>query len=355
MAFKTLRFQAGPGATKVLTRDGFDFDRFQVMAGASGGPKWLALSRLDKFIAGELLPRRKTPLFLLGSSIGAWRFSCYTKPDPVAAIQEFEDAYVAQRYGKKPTAEEVTAETRRFFKLIAGEGGVAQMLSNPRVRLNVMAVRCRGAAAYEQPWLQGLGMMAAATGNLFSRRALALSYERALFFDSRDEPPFMNLTGLPMHRIALSERNLEDAVVASGSIPLVLEGVRDIHGAPRGMYRDGGVTDYHFNDSLSSDDGLVFYPHFYPYMVPGWFDKSLSWRRAHGAATDKVLLVSPSQEFVASLPYGKIPDRKDFANLDNEQRISYWNTVVAESERMADEFRELLAGGDLAGRLEPLG
>jgi hypothetical protein len=42
-------------------------------------------------------------------------------------------------------------------------------------------------------------------------------------------------------------------------------------------------------------------------------------------------------------------------NLDNEQRISYWNTVVAESERMADEFRELLAGGDLAARLESLG
>lgn len=355
MAFKTLRFQAGPGAARVLTRDGFDFDRFQVMAGASGGPKWLALSRLDKFITGELLPRRKTPLFLLGSSIGAWRFSCYTRLDPVAAIQEFEDAYIEQRYGKKPTAQEVTEETRRFFKLIAGEAGVARMLSSPAVRLNVMAVRCRGAAAFEQPWLQGLGMMAAATGNLFSRRALAVSYERVLFFDSRDEPPFMDLAGLPMHRIPLSEQNLEDAVVASGSIPLVLEGVPDIHGAPRGMYRDGGVTDYHFSDSLSRDDGLVFYPHFYPYMVPGWFDKSLPWRRAHGAATDKVLLVSPSEEFVASLPYGKIPDRKDFATLDNAQRIGYWNTVVAESERMADEFRELLAGGDLAGQLEPLG
>lgn len=354
MAFKTLRFRAGPGATEILTRNGFDFDRFQVMAGASGGPKWLALSRLDKFITGELLPRRKMPLFLLGSSIGAWRFSCYATPDPVATIQKFEDAYVAQRYGKKPTAEEVTAETRRFFTLISGDGGVAQMLSNPRVRLNVMAVRCRGPAAFEQPWLQGLGMMAAATGNLLGRRGLAVSYERAMFFDPRDEPPFMDLKGLPMHHIALSEQNLEDAVVASGSIPLVLEGVRDIHGAPAGMYRDGGVTDYHFNDALSSDDGLVFYPHFYPYMVPGWFDKSLAWRRAKGAATDKVLLVSPSEEFVASLPYGKIPDRRDFVDLDNEQRIRYWKTVVAESERMADEFRELLARGELADRLEPL-
>jgi hypothetical protein len=120
------------------------------------------------------------------------------------------------------------------------------------------------------------------------------------------------------------------------------------------MYRDGGVTDYHFSDPLSSDGRLVFFPHFYPYMIPGWFDKALPWRRARGAATDKVLLLSPSAEFVSRLPYGKIPDRRDFSVLDNDRRIAYWRTVVAEGERMADELRRVLDSGDLGHRLEPL-
>jgi hypothetical protein len=355
MGFKTLRFLAGATATKVITRDGFDFDHFQVMAGASGGPKWLALSRLDQVIAGEALPARKTPLFMLGSSIGAWRFSCYAKNDPLAAIQRFEDAYVEQRYAKNPTPEEITRETRRFFKLIAGAGGEAEMLGNALVRLSVMAVRCKGPAALEHRFFQTLGLLCAATGNLVSRRALSISYERALFSDPRSEPPFVKLKGLPIHRIPLTEANLEDAVVASGSIPLVLCGVANIAGAPAGMYRDGGVTDYHFSDPLSGDGGLVFYPHFYPYMVPGWFDKSLPWRRSRGAATDKVLLVCPSDEFVSRLPYGKIPDRSDFSMLDNDERIRYWRKVVAEGERMADEMRSVLDSGDLADRLELLG
>jgi hypothetical protein len=355
MAYKALRFLAGSTASEILTRDGFDFDHFQVMAGASGGPKWLALSRLDRVLCEQFLPARKNPLFLLGSSIGAWRFSCYAKEDPLAAIEIFEDAYVEQRYAKKPTPEEVTRETRRFFKLIAGVGGEAEMLGNPRVRLNVMTVRCRGAAASEHPWLQGLGLIAAAAGNLLSRKALSISYERVLFFDPRDEPPFGKLAGIPMHSVALSEGNLEDAVVASGSIPLVLTGVPDIVGAPPGMYRDGGVVDYHFSDPLSLGNGLVLYPHFYPYMVPGWFDKSLPWRRARGAATDKVLLISPSEDFVGRLPFGKIPDRKDFESLDNDERIKYWRKVVAESERMADELRSVVERGVISDRLEPLG
>ena len=143
--------------------------------------------------------------------------------------------------------------------------------------------------------------------------------------------------------------------MASGSIPLVLTGVPDIAGAPPGMYRDGGVVDYHFSDPLSQGSGLVLYPHFYPYMVPGWFDKSLAWRRARGAATDKVLLMSPSEDFVSGLPFGKIPDRRDFENLDNDERIKYWRKVVAECERMADELRSVVEHGVIADRLEPLG
>ena len=48
-----------------------------------------------------------------------------------------------------------------------------------------------------------------------------------------------------MSRVALSESNLADSILATGSIPMVLSGVSDIAGAPPGIYRDGGVIDYH--------------------------------------------------------------------------------------------------------------
>ena len=47
-------------------------------------------------------------------------------------------------------------------------------------------------------------------------------------------------------------------------------------------------------------------------------------------------MLAPSKEFVASLPYGKIPDRNDFTDLDADTRIKYWNTVFSETEKLAE-------------------
>ena len=49
-------------------------------------------------------------------------------------------------------------------------------------------------------------------------------------------------------------------------------------------------------------------------------------------------MITPSKEFVAGLPYGKIPDRNDFTDLDADTRIKYWNTVFSETEKLAEAF-----------------
>ena len=87
---------------------------------------------------------------------------------------------------------------------------------------------------------------------------------------------------------------------------------------PDGHYWDGGIIDYHFDFANCAGDGLVLYPHFSDQVVTGWFDKALSWRRnsqrnSNGRpALDNVVIVAPSQAYIAALPYGKIPDRSDF-------------------------------------------
>jgi hypothetical protein len=105
---------------------------------------------------------------------------------------------------------------------------------------------------------------------------------------------------------------------------------------------------------LSGDSGLVLYPHFYPHLVPGWFDKLLPWRRAGLPALDRTVILCPSEAFVAALPGGKIPDRKDFWAFDETERLRRWRIAIAEARRLGDEFIELVEGGRLAERAEPL-
>jgi hypothetical protein len=93
---------------------------------------------------------------------------------------------------------------------------------------------------------------------------------------------------------------------------MVMEGVRDLPGAGVGTFRDGGLLDYHLDLPYSGDD-IVLYPHFTDRVIPGWFDKTLPWRRACPVERlQNVLLLAPSKEYLARLPYGKLPDRNDF-------------------------------------------
>lgn len=350
----SLTLLAGPDALRMIRERGLRADDIDILPGASGGPKWLVLAGLDRVLFGELLQSRTRPLHLIGSSIGSWRLACLALKDPVAALERFAEAYVEQRYPSKPSTALVSTTSQRILDAVLGPEGEEQILGHPWARLHVLTTRCRGLTASEQRHAQLLGLTLGALGNLVSRRTLGLHMERVIFHSAGDTSPFTGLADLPSVHQPLTRENLRPALLASGSIPLVLSGVR-IPGAGAGIYRDGGVLDYHLDLEFGAGEGLVLYPHFYPYVVPGWFDKSLPWRRAGPANFRRALLISPSPELVARLPNGKIPDRDDFVRMPDAERLRAWRQVLAESERMGDEFRELLASGNLAERIQPLG
>jgi len=347
-------FSAGPAAFKEIRDRGLSAGRIGTLAGASGGAKWLALSQLDRVIARKVLPQLSSPVHTIGTSIGAWRFACYCQTDPVAAIDRFEEAYLDQTYSENPDREEISASMADTIDYLLGEEGKAEILNHPTLRMHVLTVRSRHILASEHPLALSVGLASAATMNMASRRTLGAFFERVLFYDVRDRPPFYGLNGFPMHRVEMSERNMKDAILATGSIPLVLCGVRDIDGAPPGMYRDGGVIDYHLDFAHSDSNRLALYLHFYNYIKPGWFDKHLSWRRSRPASTDRTILISPSPEFVAGLPNGKIPDRRDFADLAPKERVRIWRGVVSACQEIADELEDVLDNDRLAERIQPL-
>ncbi|WNG17857.1 patatin-like phospholipase family protein [Cystobacter fuscus] len=348
-----LSLRAGPEALRLIRERGLRAEDVDVVPGASGGPKSLVLSGLDRVVFGEFFRARSRPLHLIGSSIGSWRLACLGLADPVAALERFAEAYIAQSYPPRPSPERVSQTSQEFLDTILGPEGDASILGHPWVRLHVLTNRCRGLSALEPRHLQTLGLALGALGNVVSRRTLGLHLERVVFHSAGDTTPFTRLDAHRSVHVPLTRANLRPAILASGSIPLVMSGVR-IPEAPAGVYRDGGLLDYHLDLDFGAGQGWVLYPHFYPYVVPGWFDKSLRWRRAGPTNFRRVLLLSPSPEFVARLPHGRIPDRSDFERLSDAERMRAWRQVVAESERLGEEFHEGLATGRLVDRIQPL-
>jgi hypothetical protein len=342
-----LEIRAGALARETLAREGWHGDAFRYLVGASGGPKWLVLSRLDRVLFTELLLPRTQPLLTLGSSIGAWRNSCLALPDPGAAIERMEQAYLAQRYGcDRPSPDEVSQVGLAMLETVLGAEGAEHLTAHPLIGTHIVTARADDQARSSS--LAGLGQ--AALRNALQRSQLGRHFQRVVFHSQAAAHERIALRGFATHYAPLLPSNLRQALHASGSIPMVLAGERDINHAPPGHYWDGGIIDYHFDpEDLAGLPGLVLYPHFVPHWIPGWFDKFLPWRKRE-RLPDNVVLISPSAAFVRSLPLAKIPDRSDFRRCEEAERQHNWGQVLARTKELADAMRWQLQQSDpLAG------
>jgi hypothetical protein len=348
---------AGKKALDHIRENGLQPEHVKTVAGAAGGPKWLVLNHLDRFLFFEWFKDRRPPLFLAGSSIGAWRFAALSQDEPLQAFERFQDAYLHQHYNPNPSPEEVTRECRRIMDAFVADTGIRAILTHPVLRLNILTVRAKGLTASDQRAILMTGLIGAYILNTISRYCLGRFFERALFYNVADRPPFLNTDKSPVQRTALTLDNFRQALLASGSIPLVMSGVRRIPGAKAGVYRDGGVIDYHLNLPWDAAQGeIVLFPHYLDRIVPGWLDKNIHWRKPVGAYLDHVLLVAPSSSFVKKLPRGRIPDRNDFYEFAGKDaaRIAVWREVIAQSRRMADEFKNLVETGKIREVVQPI-
>ena len=353
---ENLTFQAGEKALSVIQEEGLNPDNVKIIAGAAGGPKWLVLNHLDRTIFSQWLNRRTTPLFLIGSSIGAWRFAAASTKDPITSIETFQHEYIHQHYHTRPTPEEVSATSAAILDTYLAKPNASDVLQHPYLRLNIMAVRSKWPVASDTKLRLAAGLVFSFMANLVSRNLLTFFFERTLFSDPRHIPPFADMDQFPINKVSLTQHNLKPALLASGSIPLVMSGVKNIPGLRQGAYRDGGLLDYHPDIPFLKDDGIVLFPHYRDKITPGWMDKGLFWRKPSRKNMENVVLVSPSKSFIDTLPYNKIPDRNDFYLFKEKQkeRISYWNEVVEQSRRLGDDFFEAVQTGKIKEIIKPL-
>ena len=162
---------------------------------------------------------------------------------------------------------------------------------------------------------------------------------------------------MPFSKTSLNERNFKYALLASGSIPLVMSGVRDISGARPGNYRDGGMVDYHLDLPYRlNDEDIVLMPHYTDTIIPGWLDKKLAWRKPDAAHMANVVMIAPTKAFVQNLPHAKIPDRTDFKCYfqKDRERFAIWNDVVERCRPPAEALMELIASGRIRESVRPL-
>lgn len=352
-----IRILAGPRARARLCDEGLQPQQVRLIPGAAGGPKWLILKALDRFLFGSWLQDAHQPIDLVGASIGAWRFTAAAGGDPTACIDHFEAAYLGQRYSDQPDSDEISREVSRVFHAFVTDDLVDQVLNNSRFRLHILVNRCRGLTASERrgPLTAGLGF--AAVANIISRRSLHLSFQRYVYHHADSSTDYLQKSPYRAKCHPLNKANFRPALEATGAIPLVMHGVRNIPGSPKGMYRDGGIIDYHLDLPFmkNREPGIVLYPHFFDRLVPGWFDKRLPYRRPKVDHLNDLVMISPSPALLADLPLGKISDRTDFKRFlgRDDDRIAYWRQVLAAGERMAAGLEELLEQNRIADLVEP--
>lgn len=339
-----LQLIAGPEAQRRLREHGFSLDLFDTFIGASGGPKWLTLFGLDRVLSEALAPRRE-PIQMIGSSIGAVRIACYAQQRPAAVFDRFVEAYLD--IPRKIDRESLREFVKQTVEAVVEGDAPSQILSNRLHPIHIVTARCEGVASIERA--PQLAMVPAGLLNLVNPEWMTLGGVRRSIFVADPASPIATHAPYEGDRIPLTTDNLEPALHATGSIPGFSEGVTDIPGAPSGVYRDGGIVDYHFNPEWHRTGGLILYPHFAPMLVPGWFDKFFPRRHLDPVDLERLVLLTPSPEFIASLPYGKIPDRRDASQLDASDLRRTWTTVAHETGRLGEALHRLLERGFVEG------
>jgi hypothetical protein len=337
--------KAGKRAYEIIQDGGFHFDRVTTYFGPATGPRWLIASGFDLALLKNGLLGRSKAIHLVGSSAGAMRFAAWLQPEPEKSYRTLIESYIGITYKRNDTPATVLESLVDLANSYIEDDALSFALTNKKYRLAIITVRARNLVASELKWVQQIGIGICFLFNAINRSYIHDFAERVVFYNGPKPPHFCLRPDYRGRYIRLNEINFKYAVMASGAIPLVVAGIKDIYGAPSGVYRDGGLIDYHMthNYAQTNEDIILFFNH-QERIIPGWLDKRLSYRRPQADIMDNVVMIYPTDSFIANLPGGKVPERDDFAIFidDPASRIKNWRRAVELAQPLGEEFLELV-------------
>jgi hypothetical protein len=337
--------KAGKRAYEIIQDGGFHFDRVTTYFGPATGPRWLIASGFDLALLKNGLLGRSKAIHLVGSSAGAMRFAAWLQPEPEKSYRTLMESYIGITYKRNDTPATVLESLVNLANAYIEDDALSFALANKKYRLVIITARARNLVASELKWVQRIGIGICFLFNAINRSYIHDFAERVVFYNGPKPPHFCLRPGYRGRYIRLNEINFKYAVMASGAIPLVVAGIKDIYGAPSGVYRDGGLIDYHLthNYAPTNEDIILFFNH-QERIIPGWLDKRLSYRRPQADILDNVVMIYPTDSFIAKLPGGRVPERDDFAIFidDPATRIKNWRRAVELAQPLGEEFLELV-------------
>lgn len=336
-----LQIRLGPLARKHVARNGLRAEDLAGVTAAAGGPKWFVLKALDHWLFDEFLKSRQRPLALLGASIGAWRMAAGIGGGG-QAIDRLAELYSEQSYARGTGPQAVTESAGQLLSQCLNRQARERILNHPSLRLQILTVR---STVLTRDRLASVGFGLSALAQAIRAQWLQWGFQRHVFHHPESNPAWLQRDGWRTQHSQLGRDNLLPALLASACIPSVMAGVCNPPDAPRGVYRDGGVSDYHIPINTRELDGPVLLVHFSEQLKPGWFDKFLPWRRFGPDQMANLIVLNPSPRFVQRLPGQRIPDRHDFLRLPDQQRRRQWRIVQQESMALADELRQWIVDG----------
>lgn len=337
-----ITLRAGSLAKQHIQQEGLSAHQVDMIPGAAGGPKGIGLMGLDQAIFGDFLQRAKQRRFLIGSSVGAWRFAGILAQGEQLGPERLAELYINLPFHKKMTIAEIEKISREMLYSILDQHS-QKLVEHPEYHLTIIAAKAEHLFQSDQKLALYSSLLGIIGSNAISRNHLNKFMQRVICQPAQFPQFKIQDDAFKTLYLNFNQHNVADWLMASGSIPAVTPAVKNIADAPQGAYRDGGLIDYHIDLPFESK-GIVLYPHFADSIIPGWFDKMFKSRTANPANQARTLLISPSQDYLKSLPLGRLPDRKDFVmkGLDDQKRKQLWKQSVAESQRLGDEFLEML-------------
>lgn len=356
-----LHYRAGTRALALLRkRGGLSPEDVSALLLPAIGPKWLVLYGIDSALvrAGFLeAAARSRRLMLFGASAGAWRGLALAARDPARALDALRDLYCDQHFTSADTPEAISGAYRKLLNGVLSAEDLAHVVDHPQLDLAIATVRARGLLGTARARnVQAASLVAAALLNAVGPHTQRMFFERVVFSTGLKTGIKHPLIGAaPGEQFALTVENMLDAALASGTVPLYMQAVRDILHAPQGSYMDGGFSDYHLNRQIP-DDGIALLFLHQERIVPTWTDKFLPWRKPERAWLENVLLVHPSPAFVRALPGSKVPTRHDFkTHLHNpELRKQRWHEVTERSRALGELLLRDAQSGALVSQARPL-
>ncbi len=351
-----IRVKAGKKAYEIIKDGGFNFDLVTAYFGPAAGPRWLVAAGFDLSLLNSGLLGRVKPVTLIGSSAGAWRFAAWVQPEADKCYRAFLESYIAIGYDRSDTPRTIQTSMIALLDGYVADDALSFALVDKRYRLAIITSRMKNLAASGSKYVQKIGIGLAFLANALSRERLYMFAERVIFYNGPRPPFFCRNHDFCGVCVPLTELNFKAALLASGAIPLVVEGITDIYGAPLGLYQDGGLLDYHLTHEYAPDGELTLFFHHQERIIPGWLDQKLKSRRVDANILDNVLMVFPTEELISRLPDGKVPDRNDFITYlgNNEPRKRSWLKAVELTAPLGEEFLELVNGNRLSRVVEPL-